>query len=159
MKERLEDLLSDADKMLAEHEEKERVHNSSAALSNEVDHDTAVRFNAIPAEPNLVFWKRYPRVAGLLTCLFIVLIAVRIYMVVTMPRAIGHYNVVTGIVKNSSFSSTRQSYGGHVATSRVLLPNGNVIAIRVDSGTMLPEGTMVPIRLYDTGAVRLDHKE
>jgi hypothetical protein len=156
MKERLEDLISEADKMLLERENAAHAQDLSAPSLNEVDRDTSAHFNQAPLEPKQVFWKRYPRAAGLVTFVLLLMIAVRVYMVATMPRAIGHYHVVTGIVQRSDVSSRRQGYGLRAVTARLLLPNGNIVTMQVDSQVTLPEGTAVPVRLYDTGAVQLE---
>lgn len=145
--------------MLSEREHAEHAQALNAALQDEVDRDMSARFNQAPPEPRPAFWKRYPRVAGLLTLVLLLMMAARIYVVATMPRAVGHYRVVTAIVQSSSISSRRQGYAIRAATARLLLPNGNLVTIQTNSDAMLLVGSAVPIRLYDTGAVQLEHRE
>jgi hypothetical protein len=59
MKERLDDLLNDADKTLLELDATGRAGNSSTTEENEVDRDTAMRFNHTPTEMKSAFWRRY----------------------------------------------------------------------------------------------------
>jgi len=156
MKERLEDLISEADKMLQEREEVARARNGSISLAEEVDHDTSARLNQTYFEPKVAFWKRYPRAAGLLTIILVLMMAARIYVIVTMPRASGQYRDVTATVQSITTSPRSQGYGLRSTIVRLILPNGNLVTLQVTSDAMLSVGSAVPVRLYDTGAVQFE---
>lgn len=158
MKERLEDLLSDADKMLLEREAAEHLRESSAAEQNEVDRDTATRFNREPTEIKSAFWRRYPRTSWLLLLVLLLTLAASDFMASTMPKAEGHYRVVTATVQSSGLYSGKLSFSVWGATATLLLQNGNMVVVRVNPNAIPLAGTPVLVRLYDTGAVRLERK-
>jgi hypothetical protein len=156
MKERLEDLLSDADKMLLEREVAERARESAAAEQNEVDAGTAVHFNRAPVEIKSALWRRYPLTGRLLAFALLLATAGSTYMAFSMPKAEGHYRLEMATVQGSGFYAGRQSYGFGRASATLLLQNGNVVVVRVDPKVTPPAGMRVHVRLYDTGAVRLE---
>lgn len=158
MKERLEDLLSDADKMLLEREAAEPVRKSTAAEQNEVDRDTAARFNLAPTEIKLAFWRRYPRASWVLALVLFLTIAVSAFLASTMPRAEGHYRLETATVQSNSFYSGKPRYTVERGTAVLLLQNGNMVVVRLNPNVTPRVGMPVVVRLYDTGAVRLERQ-
>jgi hypothetical protein len=156
MEKRLEDLISQADKLL-EAASEERKRASFQQVSAEVEPAESSRFNQKYPDRRLAFYQRYPRISGFFTTIFIILICVIIYMKITASHPIGSYRVVVGSVKSTRFTSARTAYGGHVEVAEVVLPDGKVITARVDSGAIIAIGTDVPVRIYEDGAIRLVH--
>jgi hypothetical protein len=156
MEKRLEDLINQADKLLdAACEERKNVNDQR--ISTEVESPEADRFNQLHVDRCAPFYRRCPRVAGFLTVIALFSVGAIVYMNVTAPPAIGRYQIVNGSVKATRFTSKRTSYGGHAEVADVVLPDGQIITARVDSGEEIPMGTTVPVRVYEDGAIRLDH--
>jgi hypothetical protein len=158
MKERLDDLLNDADKTLLELDATGRAGNSSTTEENEVDRDTAMRFNHTPTEMKSAFWRRYPRFSWLLVLFLLLIIAASTYMTFTMPKAEGHYRLATATVQSSGLYSGRLRYRVGGATATLILQNGNMVVVQADPNAIPPAGMRVLVRLYDTGAVRLERQ-
>jgi hypothetical protein len=156
MKERLEDILSDADTLLRQQDATEHERKFDVAEGNEVDHDTAARFNHAPSEMKSAFSRRYPRTGALLALVLLAVLAWGTYMDFTMPNPQGDYHLETATVQSSGIYSSRPGIAISGATARLLLQNGNVVVVRVDRNAIPPAGMRVLVRLYDTGAVRLE---
>jgi hypothetical protein len=150
----LDDLISQADKQLQELETEFQKKEAASSLEQEVSHDAALRFNE-PSEKNS-YAARHPKLVGFASLAFASLIATQIYISLTLPRATGPYHLVNGTVQSSSIIWSGRIHYGSVAASKVKLPDGRTVMIRLDSGRLLPVGTSVAFRVYDTGAVRTD---
>jgi hypothetical protein len=155
MNKRLDDLLEQADKQLQDLEEEARAKDSANPTQQEVDRETALRFNQThpPKEP---FATRHPYQAKIAAFAFLMLLAAGIYMKLMQPRATGPYHLVTGTVTSSSIIWSGRTHWGSVAAEKVSLPDGRVVTIRSDSGILLRTGTPIVVRVYDTGAIISD---
>lgn len=78
-------------------------------------------------------------------------------MAFTMPSATGAYRIVTGTVQTSGLLVVGRMHRGSALVATVLLPEGRLITVRVDSGITPARGTPVAVRLYNSGAVQLVH--
>ena len=156
MEKRLEDLMSQADKLI-EVASEDRRKVASQQLSAEVESTESDRFNHVHLDRSLPFHQRYPMISGLIAIGAVLLIAMIVYMKIVAPRPIGDYRIVNGSVKSTRFTSARTAYGGHFEVAEVVLPDGRIITARVDSGTTIAVGATVPLRMYEDGAFQLAH--
>ncbi|GGY33821.1 hypothetical protein GCM10008098_28970 [Rhodanobacter panaciterrae] len=146
----LDELFSQADKQLQDLEAESREKESAKPIDQEVDRETSLHFNQSSIEQQS-YAARHPYHAWFLIAL-VPLFAMKMYWAFTAPRATGPYHLVTGTVRSSSAIWSGRHYGT-VFASEVALPDGRVLSIRVDSGRFLHAGTVVSLRVYDTGAV------
>jgi hypothetical protein len=156
MEKRLENLVSQADKLI-EVASEERRKAASRQLSAEVESTESERFNHVHIDRPPPFHQRYPMISGLIAIAAMSFIAMIVYMKIVAPRPIGSYRIVNGSVKSTRFTSARTTYGGHLEVAEVVLPDGRIITARVESDTAIAVGTVVPLRMYEDGAIRLDH--
>jgi hypothetical protein len=154
MNKRMDDIFSQADKQLRDLESEIHDKESAQDPEPEVDRETAQQLQS--AVGRELFAKRHANMmkfAGVAMALYLI---AQIYMVATMPRATGPYHVVTGTVQSSSIVWSGRVHWGSVAASKVRLPDGRIVTIKINSGTLLPAGCHIALRVYDTGAIGLD---
>lgn len=156
MEKRLEDLVSQADKLI-EVASEDRRKAASQQLSAEVESTEPDRFNHVHLDLTPPFYQRYPMISGLITIAAMLFIAMIVYMKIVTPPPIGNYRVVNGAVKSTHFTSARTTYGGHLEVAEVVLPDGQMVTARIDSGATIAVGTIVPLRIYEDGAIQLVH--
>jgi hypothetical protein len=154
MEKRLEDLISQADELIQVTSE-ERRKAASQQLFAEVESTESERFNHVHLDRSLPFHQRYPMISGLITIAAVLFVAMIVYMKIVAPRPVGNYQVINGAVKSTRFTSARTTYGGHLEVADVVLPDGRIITARVDSGAPIAVGTIVPLRVYEDGAIQL----
>jgi hypothetical protein len=147
----LDDLFKQADLQLKTLEAETKDKQESTSYPDEVDRVTAAQFNSTPSH---IASHRVRTIIG--SALMFLFLAASIYMMFTMPRAEGPYRVVTGTVQSSAIVWSGRVHWGSVAKEQVLLPDGRIVSIRSDSGLLLKPGTLIAIRLYDTGAITSD---
>jgi hypothetical protein len=150
----LDEIFSQADKQLQDLEAESREKEFAKPIDQEVDRETSLRFNQ-SANEQQSYATRHPYQAWFLIAL-VPLFAIHMYSVFTAPRAIGPYHLVTGTIRSSAAIWSGRMHYGTVFASEVALPDGRVISIRVGSGRFLRAGTVVSIRVYDTGAIAPD---
>lgn len=152
MNKRLDDLFNEADSQLQELETESRKKDLAELSSQEVDSETALKFNqsAIGKES---YAARHPITVKLGSIALLLLLATQIYTGLMAPRATGPYHLVTGTVRSSSIVWSGRFHYGSVATAKVVLPDGRIVTLRIDSGTLLRADTPLAIRVYDTGAI------
>jgi hypothetical protein len=150
----LDELFSQADKQLEDLEAEFHEKEFARPTDPEVDRETSLRFNQ-SAIVQRFYAARHPcRV--LFAIILVPLFAMRVYLAFTAPQATGPYHLVAGTVRSSSAMWSPRTYYGTVTASKVALLDGQVVSIRVDSGRFLRVGTIINIRVYDTGAVAAD---
>ena len=153
MNKRLDDVFSQADEQLRELESEIHEKESAQAPEQEVDRETLLQLQSDIA--NGALKKRHRYVLAFTSVLMALYLAAQIYVMATAPRTTGPYHMVIGTVQSRFvFSSGRMRWGSRTA-SKVMLPNGSVVIVPIDSGNLPPVGTPVALRVYDTGAVRL----
>lgn len=150
----LDDLLSQADSQLQELETEFQKKEAASSIGQEVSHEAALQFNQ-PSEKNS-YAARHPELVWFASLAFLLLLAIQIYGWFVMPRATGPYHLVDGVVQSSSVIWSAHLYYGSVAASKVKLPDGRIVTIRLDSVRLLRAGTSMSLRVYDTGAVKKD---
>jgi hypothetical protein len=143
----LNDLFEQADRQLAALEAENDEKQSSSVPSEEIDKETAARFNQM--DRNAASHRLRMALAALTMLVFL---ASSLYVKIRMPRPTGPYHRVMGVVQSSVIVWSSSLHWGSVAEERVALPDGRIVRIRSDSGILLKSGTPLAIRLYDTGA-------
>ncbi|OOG42641.1 hypothetical protein [Rhodanobacter sp. C05] len=154
MNKSLDELFDQADKQLQDLEAESREKEAAKPIDQEVDREDLLRFNQ-PSIGQQSYAARHPYQVWFSIAL-VPLLAMQIYWVFTAPRATGPYHLVMGKVQSSSAIWSGRMHYGTVIASEVALPDGRVVSIRVDSGRFLRAGTVVGVRVYDTGAVAPD---
>lgn len=143
----LDDLFNQADRQLETLEAESREKELSQVSRQEVDKETATKFNRFPTRvTSHPFWKWVAAVLFLF-------VAARIYMGMTMPRATGPYHLVRVTVRDSAISWFGGLHWMSSVTADVALPDGRIVIVHGNRALLVRPGTPVMLRFYDTGAI------